>query len=581
MRPDPVEGVEGAKSTAPSIVFAYDGQPGTMSAGRTEEHDTRLDLLYKVGRKTSSVPELSNLIDQITLMTEQTLKASASSVLLLDQEKQEFFFYFADGPVAGQLKQVKLSAGSGIAGWVVLHGEPLIVNNVTEDERFCKDVDEITGFDTRSIMCAPLVVCGNVLGVIEVLNKLDGSDFNEQDLESLVAVASTAAMVVELKHAEEALRASEEHYSALVASLTDAVFKIKDGVVTWCNERVEEVYGYPKDELIAKDASSLFPSEISLSELTREISTVTEERDHFCGTTKFRKKDGSLVDIEYCISDIQGKYPVELVAVARDVTKRKQAEEERRRLEEQLQIAGRLAVVGKLAAGIAHEMSNPLAAVQGFAQFLAQRDDLDEQTKLDVQTIYGEAQRAAKVVSSLLSLAYRHKPEKSSTSINGVLEKSLEIHAHTMQVNNIDVVTELDPDLPRTLADFHQMQQVFLNIITNAEQAMTEAHGKGKLLVKTKKTGEMIQITFSDDGPGISGENLGRIFDPFFTTKDIEKGAGLGLSICFGIVRDHDGRLYAKSEPGEGATLVVEIPIDPESRPFAEQPDLIDSAAGS
>jgi len=128
-------------------------------------------------------------------------------------------------------------------------------------------------------------------------------------------------------------------------------------------------------------------------------------------------------------------------------------------------------------------------------------------------------------------------------------------------VNNVEIVKDLGPHLPNTMADFHQMQQVFVNVVTNAEQAMTQEHGGGRLVVKTERTGDTIRVSFADDGPGMSGEVLRSVFDPFFTTKEVGKGTGLGLSICYGIVQEHGGRLYAESEPGGGATFVVEIPI--------------------
>jgi signal transduction histidine kinase len=132
---------------------------------------------------------------------------------------------------------------------------------------------------------------------------------------------------------------------------------------------------------------------------------------------------------------------------------------------------------------------------------------------------------------------------------------------HQLTINNIEVVVELQPDLPITMVDSDQMQEVFVNIINNAGQAMLEAHGRGKLVVRTRESGGMIQITFTDDGPGISSENLQRIFDPFFTTKAVGKGTGLGLSICYGIVQAHGGEIRASSEPGKGSTFVVEVPI--------------------
>ncbi len=244
-----------------------------------------------------------------------------------------------------------------------------------------------------------------------------------------------------------------------------------------------------------------------------------------------------------------------------EIAEHKQAEEEKQRVEQRLQLAARLAAVGELVAGVAHELNNPLAAVQAYAQFLAERGDIEQTLKSDVEIIYREAQRATKITSNLLSFARWHKPEKSLVSINEVIQKSMELHTHQIKVNLIDIVTELDPNLPMTMVDPHQMEQVFVNIIANAHQAMTEKHGKGELLIKTEKVGGMVLVSFTDDGTGISAENLNRIFDPFFTTQEVGKGTGLGLSISFGIVHDHGGHLYATSEVGKGATFVVEIPI--------------------
>jgi signal transduction histidine kinase len=239
-------------------------------------------------------------------------------------------------------------------------------------------------------------------------------------------------------------------------------------------------------------------------------------------------------------------------------------------MEEQLRLAGRLAAVGELASGIAHELNNPITAVQGYAQLLAAKKDIDESVKKDLNTIYREAQRAGKITKNLLSFARSHEPEKSFISINEALEKTLELSSHQMKLHNIELEVELDRNLPGTMADFHQMQQIFVNIINNAEQAMLDAHGKGKLVVRTRRHGDMIQIVFTDNGPGIAEENLKRIFDPFFTTKGVGKGTGLGLSICYGLVEAHNGRIYARSKPGEGAAFVVEIPVVPEERPAAE-----------
>jgi len=135
------------------------------------------------------------------------------------------------------------------------------------------------------------------------------------------------------------------------------------------------------------------------------------------------------------------------------------------------------------------------------------------------------------------------------------------MRAYEQRVSNIHVITRFAPDLPEVIADYFQVQQVFLNIIINAEYFMLEAHQRGTLTITTERTEGIVKVSFADDGPGISKENLGHLFDPFFTTKEIGKGTGLGLSICHGIITEHGGGLYAKSEPGRGATLIVELPI--------------------
>lgn len=166
------------------------------------------------------------LIDRIMSITERSLKASASSLLVLDQEKQELRFLFVNGPASGILKGATLGTETGVVGWVARNGKPLIVEDVQKDERFCKDMDEITTFATKSLLCVPLMLNGKVIGVIEVLNKWDGSGFDERDLETLKEVAKTAAKAIELKQIDETLCASEERYFELVGQLTDREFKL-------------------------------------------------------------------------------------------------------------------------------------------------------------------------------------------------------------------------------------------------------------------------------------------------------------------------------------------------------------------
>ena len=213
-----------------------------------------------------------------------------------------------------------------------------------------------------------------------------------------------------------------------------------------------------------------------------------------------------------------------------------------------------------MAAGAAHELNNPLTSIIGFSELLMEKDVPDD-IREDLGLINREAQRAVSVTRNLLTFAGKHAPARELTQINNILDDVLRLRIYEHKASNIEVERQLAPDLPEVMVDYFQMQQVFMNIIINAEYFMINAHNRGTLTITTKEEKETVVILFTDDGPGIPPENLGRIFDPFFTTKEAGKGTGLGLSICHGIVSDYGGRIYATSRPGHGATIGVELPV--------------------
>ncbi|MCH8108865.1 MAG: response regulator [Chloroflexi bacterium] len=238
----------------------------------------------------------------------------------------------------------------------------------------------------------------------------------------------------------------------------------------------------------------------------------------------------------------------------------------------QVMEASRLVSVGEMAAGIAHEINNPLAAVMGFSQLVLRRD-VEESVRNDLNKILAEAKRASKIIANLQSFARRYKPRKEYVSVADIVQKILDFRSYELQVNNIEVVTRFDSKIPYVLGDEHQLEQVFLNIVTNAEQFMSSAHGEGTLTVTIESIDEKILISFSDDGPGIKKDDLPKIFDPFFTTKDVGSGTGLGLSICYGMIHEHDGTITVESIYGQGATVIIELPMPemPSPRPADQE----------
>jgi len=320
------------------------------------------------------------------------------------------------------------------------------------------------------------------------------------------------------------------------------------------NKGFEMLFGYQAKEIKGRFISDIVVPEEGVEEASAMSRAVLDNSEVCRKDTLRKRKDGSLVDVDTFGYPIRfGDKTVGVFATYSDITERKQ-------MEQQLLITDRLASVGELAAGIAHELNNPLTSVIGFSQLLLDRDVSDD-IKEDIEVVHSEAQRAADVVKNLLTFARKHTPVKQMMNINSIIERVLELRVYDQRVSNIQVITKFAPDLPETMADYFQLQQVFLNIVINAEYFMTEAHQGGILTITTEKVGDIIKVSFTDDGPGIAKENLVRLFDPFFTTKKIGKGTGLGLSISHGMITEHGGRIYAESELGKGATFIVELPI--------------------
>ena len=261
---------------------------------------------------------------------------------------------------------------------------------------------------------------------------------------------------------------------------------------------------------------------------------------------------------------IKGQVDTQLLRrTIRYAIERKQAEERERRLQVQLNLSNRLASLGLMVEGFAHEINNPLASVIGFAQMLAY-EDIPENAREDVKTIEDNAQRVVDIMTNLLAFARQQKLERTYINVNDTVMAALEMLGHPLEGGNITITTRLDPALPSTMADGALLQQAFLNLVINAETEMKLAHGKGNLLIMTELISDTIQVSFNDDGPGIAQANLVHLFDPFFSTRGVGQGRGLGLSVCYGIIADHNGQINVRSQLGKGSLFTVELPVVPE-----------------
>lgn len=254
---------------------------------------------------------------------------------------------------------------------------------------------------------------------------------------------------------------------------------------------------------------------------------------------------------------------VRVDALVRDVSERKKLEDQTRDLYHQLLQAEKLAALGQTISGVAHELNNPLATILTWAERLSQRPTLDEKTKRGLETILSESERAAKIVRNLLTFARKRQSTRAMIDLNHVVRETLALRSYEQRVTNITIVDALAAGLPPVFADSHQIQQVLLNLIINAEQAMLAANGRGTLVIRSWHDieREALVLEINDDGPGIAEELQPKIFDPFFTTKEVGKGTGLGLTVAYAIIQEHGGRIRLASNASGGASFYVELPI--------------------
>jgi two-component system NtrC family sensor kinase len=229
-------------------------------------------------------------------------------------------------------------------------------------------------------------------------------------------------------------------------------------------------------------------------------------------------------------------------------------------LQAKLMHTEKMAALGQLVSGVAHEVNNPLAAIVGFTDLLLENPAVPADAKEELQVILQEAQRTRVIVQNLLSFARQMPAQREPAQINSILRQTMKLRAYDLENHGVELTEKYAAELPLVIGDPHQLQQVFLNILNNAYDAVQETRRTGKIEVQTVHRSDKIEIVFRDNGPGIS--QIDRIFDPFFTTKEVGKGTGLGLSICYGIIQAHRGEIVARNNPdGDGSTFIVRLPI--------------------
>jgi two-component system NtrC family sensor kinase len=530
---------------------------------RTKARLDQLSTLHEVSVAATSTLELTEILDRIVGALQETQGFPNLVLMLLDEEDETGRLKVAAGrgysPAVAE--RIDSRVGEGITGWVALTGEPLNVPDVTLDTRYVM-ADE----NVRSEVCVPLAVGDKVIGVLNAESS-ELAAFSDDTVRFLSTLAGQLAVIIENARLFQRVAHSERDWEDTFKAITDGIAICDaDLNVLRVNPALASIMETPPEALVGRRCFEIFsyctgPTNASCPHRramqTGEPTSIEVDEPHLRKTLHI---------FSFPIFDEAGEAKG-TVHTVRDTTDDKA-------LRLQLLQTEKLAAIGELVSGVAHELNNPLTSVLGYAQLL-QAADVTPEMRDDLRTIYQEAQRSAKIIENLLTFARKETAEKQYTDINQVLRDTLKLRAYQLKVDDVELTRELDENLPWTMAAPHQLQQVFLNLINNAHQAVMGSTGDRCLTLRTETDSRVIRVLIVDNGPGIPEEHIGKIFDPFFTTKDVGQGTGLGLSIAFGIVQEHNGRIWAESEPDEGTTFIVELPIV--ERPGGDVPRLNDT----
>jgi len=370
----------------------------------------------------------------------------------------------------------------------------------------------------------------------------------------VVRYQGTLVDITERRTMERQLRSQEEFRRHLLESFPDLILVLDlKGQYTFVSPRIRELLGYGPEALLGKNVED---AENSSPELAKLYQTMAEgESSRASCEYGARHQDGSermMLGIASPLRDAEGK-PTGVILSVRDVTIEK-------RLEQQIIQSERLAAMGQMIGGFAHELNNPLTAILGNAQLLEDRET-DETARKRLETLNQEARKAAEIVKNLQFFARPPVPGRSLVDVNELVQRTVQMQSYPLRKSNITVDLLPEPTLPTVVADSNQLMQVFLNLLLNAEQAIRENREKGTIRVRLGSNPDSVWIVFQDDGPGIAPETLPHIFDPFFTTRRPGRGTGLGLSICKTVLREHGGNIEASSAPGGGAVFTITLPL--------------------
>jgi two-component system NtrC family sensor kinase len=538
-----------------------------------QDQSQQLADLNRISRAVSAELKTSDVLDRTVKGVNQIFKVDLSAVYLADNGNQNLLCRSAFSP-HGNLPITAfapISSRKGVIAQVYRDRSGLCLNNPADDERFAPGVDAPTGLSVVSIMAMPLNVRGKPVGVVTAVNKQMGA-FSDIDQGLFASLASSVSQAIEnallfqsVRNRQQELLEGRNTLQALIDGILHPIYTI-DGnwnLVAVNDTKAAEMDAEP-ESLVGHTCYRVFYNRDKPCEHCKVQNTLTEK--HAGGWSLSWQGDDHLHH-EWDIS----AFPMpgskadspKAVIVWQDRT-------EERRLENSLMQAGKLAAIGKLAAGVAHEINNPLTVINANAQMLQMVTPEDEDNYEAVDLIVRAGDRAATVVQGLLDFARQAQYEFESGDVNDSIHAALNLVSYQFASANIEVVTNLADDLPPTSASWEHLQSVWLNLLINARDALQDSQGERKIKITTTidQARDNIVVLIEDNGMGMNPAELDQIFEPFYTTKAPGRGTGLGLATTHRIIEQHGGQIEVTSAVDDGSTFVIHLPLAPDQELF-------------
>jgi two-component system cell cycle sensor histidine kinase/response regulator CckA len=520
--------------------------------------------LYRIAEKTSSAEDPAQFYAAIHSIVAELMYARNFYIALYDAASGYLSFpYFVDEQ---DDRPAPRKLGRGLTEYVLRTGEPLLATPQVFDELMRRGEVDMIGAPSLDWLGVPLKMGGQSLGAVVVQSYSDALRFGDKDKEILTFVSQQLASAIEHKRNEEALRNSEGRYRSLVESAVYGIYRSDpQGRLRDANPALVAMLGYDSAEqvLALNPEKDVFLRPEELARLIREANS-RGKVDNF--EVKWKRRDGNILTVRLCGRVVGNGDRAEnlLELIAEDVT-------EKRVLEDQFRQAQKMEAVGRLAGGVAHDFNNLLMVISGYTEVLLEKLDSSNHLHSKVEAIQQAADRATTLTRQLLAFSRKQLLELKVVDLNAIVQ-DMERLLRPLIGENIELVTRLEPNVGRTRADAGQLEQVIMNLVVNAKDAMPDG---GKITIQTASAelddayrrehtyiqpGSYVMLSVSDTGCGMDKETQSRIFEPFFTTKEKGKGTGLGLSTVYGIIKQSGGYIFAHSELGHGTTFRIYLP---------------------